>query len=760
MANVLSYGASSFALLVLFFVSSVWFNRIHGLGNQQRISSTELAVINHENCQSCPGKASTLKDVHTYSLLKYDIRASLPSSFTICVSVLVTTDNFDPPLFNLLGNDGQSWFSAMILQLGKKWYGRHFYYPTLNQYAKTNTMRMFPNQWVRSCIALNTVSGLVQWVARGELMDNRTFPEITNNVPTDLSGKVILGSCYFTTDAVWVQSSNKLTKLEIFSSALAVEKMTEFTTGMGCGYDGDYLGWDEMEWNFHGGAKIEHLEAKETCTVQPFDYYAASRDWRSCMQFCQNLGGSRAPAVNSLQQWERLRSFAREKILSGFWLPIHDEQNEGTWRDFYSQRVLNFTLPWLENEPNGGTSQNCAFAVNSVWRDMYCKEHIACVCQRQPSFHMRLRGLCANSAVDKYYQPMNDYSDFAKWKLVGFTNSAVVYDEKNKIWKLSVTGSNVFGNAFAAHNTYLLGKQRWDIDNDINCNIEGEESEGIRLLKLTGCNTTGQFTCDDGQCVTMDQRCNQHPDCRDRSDETNCKILVLVRGYNKNVPPVPVDDKSNGTVKVSVSLDILKLVDIDEEDYSIEIQFSINLKWVEDRATYQNLKERQSLNAFTQENIEKLWLPKVIYENTDQKESTRLGTQWEWETSVEVERNTIGTQAGLETVDETELFEGKENRLVMFQTYTHDFQCIFDLKKYPFDTQTCSIDMAMGSQDWTSVSLIPDQLNMKQKLEMAIFIIKDWRFEEEAHRDGTRTLKMTMGFSSSDIMEMEIESTV
>ena len=186
------------------------------------------------------------------------------------------------------------------------------------------------------------------------------------------------------------------------------------------------------------------------------------------------------------------------------------------------------------------------------------------------------------------------------------------------------------------------------------------------------------------------------------------------------------------------------MVDIDEEDYSIETQFSITLKWVENRATYQNLKKRRSLNALTQNDIDLLWLPKVIYENTDQKESTRLGTQWEWETNVVVERNKNGRPAGLEAIDETELFKGSENSLVMFQTYTHEFQCIFDLKKYPFDTQTCSIDMAMGPQDWTSVSLVPDKLQMKQSLDMSIFQIKDWRFEQEKHSDRTGTLKMTM----------------
>ena len=28
-------------------------------------------------------------------------------------------------------------------------------------------------------------------------------------------------------------------------------------------------------------------------------------------------------------------------------------------------------------------------------------------------------------------------------------------------------------------------------------------------LKLTGCDQDGEFTCDDGQCVRMEKRCNQ-----------------------------------------------------------------------------------------------------------------------------------------------------------------------------------------------------------------------------------------------------------
>ena len=238
------------------------------------------------------------------------------------------------------------------------------------------------------------------------------------------------------------------------------------------------------------------------------------------------------------------------------------------------------------------------------------------------------------------------------------------------------------GISRASHASFTLGKHNWTIEGDKGCN---EGKPYVRELKMSGCQE-GDFTCDDGQCVRMDQRCNQLPDCRDESDERNCKILVLKDGYNMEVPPI---DSSDPNVDVSVSIDLLRLVDINEEDYSIEIQFEITLMWKEKRATYHNLKERDSLNSLSEKDINTLiWLPKVIYENTDQKETTRLGSNWEWETRVVVRREQEkGTMSGLESVDESEIFSGSANSLVMNQTYTHAFQCNYKLSYYPFDTQ-------------------------------------------------------------------------
>ena len=138
---------------------------------------------------------------------------------------------------------------------------------------------------------------------------------------------------------------------------------------------------------------------------------------------------------------------------------------------------------------------------------------------------------------------------------------------------------------------------------------------------------------------------------------------------------------------MKVSLTLFKIVDIEEEDHSIELQFQIILEWKENRATYYNLKSESYLNALSQDEIKTLWLPLVVYLNTDQQETTILGVDWEWSTFVNVKREGNFTRSGYEVLDETHLFKGNENSLIMTQSYSHDFQCVYELQRYPFDTQ-------------------------------------------------------------------------
>ena len=109
---------------------------------------------------------------------------------------MVTTQNRWPLLFTLVGKDDNEWFAAHFIQLPDL-FDKMYFYTNANRFVEVETITVFPNQWIRSCIAFDTVAGLVQWVARGELVGNDTFvfAGISNstNVVTDLAGKLFLG---------------------------------------------------------------------------------------------------------------------------------------------------------------------------------------------------------------------------------------------------------------------------------------------------------------------------------------------------------------------------------------------------------------------------------------------------------------------------------------------------------------------------------------------------------------------------------------
>ena len=153
------------------------------------------------------------------------------------------------------------------------------------------------------------------------------------------------------------------------------------------------------------------------------------------------------------------------------------------------------------------------------------------------------------------------------------------------------------------------------------------------------------------------------------------------------VPPITAISATDDTlvpVPVKVSILLMKIIKMQEVEHKIDLKFQITLQWMENRATYNNLKEKTSLNALEENDIQQLWLPNVVYDNTDQIESTKLGN---WETTIAITKEGNLTRAGFEEVDEAEIFQGGENGLTMQQTYTHNFQCEYMLHRYPFDTQ-------------------------------------------------------------------------
>ena len=126
------------------------------------------------------------------------------------------------------------------------------------------------------------------------------------------------------------------------------------------------------------------------------------------------------------------------------------------------------------------------------------------------------------------------------------------------------------------------------------------------------------------------------------------------------------------------------MIDLDERNHIIELKFKLTVEWFEYRATYQNLKTNKALNVLSSEELSQIWIPFIIFKNTDLNEVITLDV---FDSTVYVNREGDFTRADISSVDEVEIFEGRENRITMVQTYSKKFHCTYLLHNYPFDTQ-------------------------------------------------------------------------
>ena len=674
----------------------------------------------------------------------------LPESFTICSAFMVkawTTADPTGNMFQLPSREGKTWGRIYI----------HAHYESTEYRVQLGPVRFngeieavfFPLQWIRVCLSLDSVEANVKLVVDGVLMEEREY-SLENDWSRPENLILMLG---YGSAGSGKEFTGKVTELNIFKSALSAEKMKSQTTAgeEECGLSGDLVSWEEAEWTLHSQAKVIEVDrdwegpCRRESKVQVF--ISDFKRHIDCMQHCQKISNGISPTVTTQKDWETLTKEIgqitpiRSKVPK-MWLSATEgdknlklarldhwpetevvdnqtiilEANETIWRDFYTgQRLENWTKPYINDRKQDAlyhANYNCMQVLIDwpwyrSWLEWECKSHdsLSCPCSYPVKPLLRLRGLCPTTRIsDTLFSPRQLPDNPSNMIILGKGSTRIEFNNTDGRWMLTDVKNKVSGTSTASERSYLLGKHNWTISNDhLECN------EGLpykTMLKLTGCRSD-EFTCDDGQCIKMERRCDQvtgkEPNCRDKSDENGCQLIVFENNHNKNIPPI--ESGRCGCViptNVSISITLMKVVDIEETDHSIQLQFQISLQWKENRVKFLNLKKNTALNSLTDADMRTIWLPLIVFDNTDQKDVTRLGMDWEWITLVTVSRSSTKkfTRSGLDQIDEAEIFEGAENTLTMNQTYTLEFQCKYHLQRYPFDTQVpCTMYMTCFNTD-------------------------------------------------------------
>ena len=79
--------------------------------------------------------------------------------------------------------------------------------------------------------------------------------------------------------------------------------------------------------------------------------------------------------------------------------------------------------------------------------------------------------------------------------------------------------------------------------------------------------------------------------------------------------------------EVFMSIDVLGVLELNEVDGAMVIQYRITMMWRDSRVQFRNLKGEMFLNTVGNEEATKIWVPKVVFYNTREMEETEVGIQ-------------------------------------------------------------------------------------------------------------------------------------
>ena len=576
--------------------------------------------------------------------------------------------------------------------------------------------------WRHTCFSLSRTTGRFRLVENGEKVWDKTTPEVVEWMKNlKLSAKVLtLGCLYRTVGTMKMSMFGSVTDAQVFNRGLKDEEMESITS---CkeNINGDIISWEANDWSLRSPfntTEVEVLDFEKDICHQPEQgmiLVPHKLSFQDSIHACARLSGEIASYVNKEEHNQithflsltnhmnigACSSHVDEKGLRKnikVYIGGTDEAEEGVWETLYTNQRIEY-LPWGPNRPyNNGDQYNCLMLQShmqstgdphydiesTIVNDEECALRFCPVCRINKQVRkMKVRGLCPESLFNIDY--IFTIAEEGTLLYQGDHTSVIFYDPGISVWRWYDRKDNQSqATSSSSEGSMLLGVHTFDfstVKDDI-CTANTESR--LLRVKLTSCNR-GEFTCSDGQCVDMEERCNQISNCRDESDEDDCKMLVMKDNYNKKIAPFGFNYQEQRIIPavVNISIAVMDMLSIQEVNLVFVLKFRLLMEWYDYRLKYHNLKKQRSANLLTREEIDNLWIPFVVFGNTENNEATTGGHN----TEVTITREGNFKESPESTMEEINIFTGVDNRITFQQAYSKSFKCEYQLQLYPFDTQ-------------------------------------------------------------------------
>ena len=249
---------------------------------------------------------------------------------------------------------------------------------------------------------------------------------------------------------------------------------------------------------------------------------------------------------------------------------------------------------------------------------------------------------------------------------------------------------------FYPSNDFLQNK---DSDTKGICGLSNGETH---LLTLSDCHPD-KFTCDSGNCIPLDQKCDNVLDCFDGSDEIDCEFLIFnsenytnERLVQNDTDPLKVLCLRLKTVNVNNQLFNLKVFfsivisafpNIDPTNLKLTSDYELNLRWYDRRLIFQNLGNKTVFNNLEEKAKKYIWKPRLAFLNALGPAVVEKNLDDEFSSVTLTKENDKTLPEDNSLPREARLFSGEQNSITLQRKYTQEHACNFNLFYYPFDTQ-------------------------------------------------------------------------
>ncbi|KAK3891537.1 hypothetical protein Pcinc_004581 [Petrolisthes cinctipes] len=361
-------------------------------------------------------------------------------------------------------------------------------------------------------------------------------------------------------------------------------------------------------WKIEGSVNIEDLNLADICQKESSFLIMFPEAWSfsQAVAMCNNVGGS-LPVPISARENEQILSFLNPYIpycsdAHGYSIALGMLKEYETHSHYHYKSGENITYSnflYRRDEDS-----NCvAIAVTEddygYWYYSKCDLELCTICNFTSVTHLKVRGLCDESLFDTTYLVLGESGEKPVFR--GFSNSQLQWT--GTTWTLTYLPEN---NVKATMTTkfedeYPVGLRQWITEGD-RCSLQQGSSQFL----------DGQYTCDDGTCISIDHRCDLLAHCPDLSDEINCNTVKLSETYIWELPP-PLPDGS--PTPVSVFVNITSVRDVSLIDLSISFDMILVFTWRDPRLTFQHLRDNMDQNP-VREGVG-VWHPEVFMEDGD-----------------------------------------------------------------------------------------------------------------------------------------------